>query len=83
MGLLGKITIKFILMEKTLIKELSRLNKNEKLLLVEALWDSISSDPNEVEVPDHHKSILEKRLQTLEQDKENGSSWKEVRQKHL
>jgi putative addiction module component (TIGR02574 family) len=49
-------------MEKTLIKELSRLNKNEKLLLVEALWDSISSDPNEVEVPDHHKSILEKRL---------------------
>lgn len=70
-------------MEKTLINELSQLNKNEKLLLVEALWDSIASDPEEVEIPDHHKSILEKRLQTLEQDKASGSSWKEVRQKYL
>jgi len=70
-------------MEHTLINELSQLNKNEKLLLVEALWDSIASDPEEVEIPDHHKSILEKRLQTLEQDKASGSSWKEVRQKYL
>jgi putative addiction module component (TIGR02574 family) len=70
-------------MEKTLINELSQLNKNEKLLLVEALWDSIASDPEEVEVPDHHKSILEQRLKTLEKDKKNGSSWKEIRQKYL
>jgi putative addiction module component (TIGR02574 family) len=70
-------------MEKTLINELSQLNKNEKLLLVEALWDSIASDPEEVEVPDHHKSILEQRLKTLEEDKKNGTSWKEVRQKYL
>ena len=70
-------------MEKTLINELSQLNKNEKLLLVEALWDSIASDPEEMEVPDHHKSILEQRLQTLEEDKKSGSSWKEVRQKYL
>ena len=70
-------------MEKTLINELSQLNKNEKLLLVEALWDSIASDPEEVEVPDHHKSILEQRLKTIEQDKKNGSSWKEIRQKYL
>ena len=70
-------------MEKTLINELSQLNKNEKLLLVEALWDSIASDPEEVDVPDHHKSILEQRLKTLEEDKKNGSSWKEVRQKYL
>ncbi len=70
-------------MEKTLINKLSQLNKNEKLLLVEALWDSIASAPEEVEVPDHHKSILEQRLKTLEEDKKNGSSWKEIRQKYL
>lgn len=70
-------------MEKTLINELSQLSKNEKLLLVEALWDSIATDPEEVSVPDHHKTILEKRLQTLEEDKKNGSSWKEVRRKYL
>ena len=70
-------------MEKTLINELSKLNKNEKLLLVEALWDSIASDPKEVDVPDHHKSILKQRLKTLEEDKKNGSSWKKVRKKYL
>lgn len=70
-------------MKKTLINELSQLNKNDKLLLVEALWDSIASDPEEVDVPDHHKSILEQRLKTLEEDKKSASSWKEVRQKYL
>jgi putative addiction module component (TIGR02574 family) len=70
-------------MEKTLIKELSQLNKNEKMLLVEALWDSIASEPEQLEIPAHHKTILEERLQTLEQDKRNGASWEEVRQKYL
>ncbi|HET6527362.1 MAG TPA: addiction module protein [Balneolaceae bacterium] len=70
-------------MENTLIKELSQLNKNEKMLLVEALWDSIASDPDQVEIPEHHKTILEERLKTLNQDKLNASSWEEVRQKYL
>jgi putative addiction module component (TIGR02574 family) len=70
-------------METTLIKELSQLNKNEKMLLVEALWDSIASDPDEVDVPNHHKSVLEERLKTFEQDKLNGASWEEVRQKYI
>lgn len=70
-------------MEKTLLDELSQLNKSEKLILVEALWDSIASDPKEVEVPEYHKAIIEERLKTLEQDKESGSSWEEVRQKYL
>jgi len=70
-------------MEKALLDELSQLNKNEKLILVEALWDSIASDPKEVEVPEHHKTIIEERLKTLEQDKKSGSSWEEVRQKYL
>ncbi|MCH2450560.1 MAG: addiction module protein [Gracilimonas sp.] len=70
-------------MEDTLIKELSRLNKNEKIMLVEALWDSIASDPEQVSFPEHHKSILEKRLQTLDEDTANGKSWDEVRGKYL
>ena len=70
-------------MEKALLDELSQLNKSEKLILVEALWDSIASDPSEVEVPEHHKVIIEERLNTLEQDKKSGSSWKKIRQKYL
>ncbi len=70
-------------MENTLIKELSQLNKNEKIILVEALWDSIASDPDEVNFPEHHKSILEQRLQTLGEDIENGKSWDEIRKDYL
>lgn len=70
-------------MEDTLIKELSQLSKNEKIMLVEALWDSIASDPGQVEVPNHHKTILKSRLESLEEDKLNGKSWDEIRQKYL
>ncbi len=70
-------------MEYTLIKELSRLNKNEKLILVEALWDSIAADPDQVEVPEYHQSIIEERLQTLKEDKANGKSWNEIRKNYL
>ena len=70
-------------MEKSLIEQLSQLNKNEKLLLVEALWDSIATDPKDVEVPEHHQSIIESRLQTFEEDKEDGSDWEEIKQKYI
>lgn len=70
-------------MDKALIDELSQLKKSEKLILVEALWDSIASDPSEVEVPEHHKAIIEQRLKTLEKDKKLGSSWEKIRQKYL
>ncbi len=70
-------------MKDTLIKELTRLSTNEKLLLIEALWDSIASDPDQVEIPEHHKTILEERLKTLEQDKSNGTSRNELRDEYL
>jgi putative addiction module component (TIGR02574 family) len=70
-------------MEKALLEELSQLSKSEKLILVEALWDSIASDPNEVEVPEHHKAIIQDRLTTLEQDQQSGLSWEGVRQKYV
>jgi putative addiction module component (TIGR02574 family) len=70
-------------LEDTLIKKLSRLNKNEKIILVEALWDSIASDPEQVDVPEPHISNLEERLQTLDKDTANGKSWDKIREKYL
>lgn len=70
-------------MDKALIDELLQLKKSEKLILVEALWDSIASDPSDVEVPEHHKAIIEERLKTLQEDKKSASSWEKIRQKYL
>ncbi|RJP34381.1 MAG: cysteine methyltransferase [Candidatus Omnitrophota bacterium] len=71
------------MMQQTLIKEISKLSQNEKLLLVEAIWDSIAEAEGEVEIPDHHKEIIANRLETLDQDKEQSTSWDELRTKYL
>lgn len=70
-------------MEDTLAKQIEKLNKSEKLLLVEALWDSIASEPDDVPLPEHHRTVLDERLKTLEQDTEQGVSWDEFKKNYL
>ncbi|MEX0778723.1 MAG: addiction module protein [Balneolales bacterium] len=70
-------------MVEALSKQLSKLNKNEKLLLVEALWDSIASDPEDVELPANHKAIIEERLKTFEEDKAKGADWDDFIKKYI
>jgi putative addiction module component (TIGR02574 family) len=45
------------------LPEISKLSTPEKILLVEDLWDSISSDESSVIVPESHKIELAKRLE--------------------
>lgn len=70
-------------MKDTLTKQIGKLNKSEKLRLVETLWDSIASDPSDVPLPEHHKSILDERLKTLDKDTEKGEPWNEFRKNYL
>ena len=44
------------------LPEITNLSTPEKILLVEDLWDSISSDESSVSVPESHKAELDKRL---------------------
>jgi putative addiction module component (TIGR02574 family) len=44
------------------LPEISKLSTPEKILLVEDLWDSISSDEASITVPESHKAELDKRL---------------------
>jgi len=48
------------------IPEISTLSTPEKILLVEDLWDSISSDESAVPVPESHKTELERRFKRFE-----------------
>ena len=70
-------------MEDTLAKQIEKLNKSEKLRLVEALWDSIASEPEDFPLPEHHKSVQDMRLKTLDEDTEKGTSWDEFRKNYL
>jgi len=48
------------------LPEISELSTPEKILLVEDLWDNISSDEAAVPVPESHKAELDKRLKRYE-----------------
>ncbi len=46
--------------------EIAKLSAPEKILLVEDLWDSISSDESVVAVPQSHIEELDRRLKKYE-----------------
>ncbi|MEK7702362.1 MAG: addiction module protein [Nitrospirota bacterium] len=48
------------------VPEISQLSGPEKILLVEDLWDSISSDESGVPVPQSHIDELGRRLKKYE-----------------
>lgn len=70
-------------MEDTLTKQIEKLNKSEKLLLVEALWDSIASEPEDLPLPEPHKSVLNERLKTLDEDTKKGEFRDKFWEKYL
>jgi len=48
------------------IAEIESLSTSEKILLVEDIWDEISSDEFDVPVPQSHKEELDRRLRRCE-----------------
>ena len=64
---------------KALLDEILRLPVDERLRLVEDVWDSIAATPEAVPVPDWHKAELDRRL--ANPDPGPSLTWEEVRAK--
>ena len=64
---------------KILLDEILRLPVDQRLQLVEDVWDSIASSPESVPVPDWHRAELERRL--AQPDPGPSLTWDEVRAK--
>jgi putative addiction module component (TIGR02574 family) len=58
---------------------LDGLSPEERLTLIEELWESLSTDPEQVPVTDAQKADLAKRLAAFRADPKAGSSWEEVK----
>lgn len=58
--------------------EIDKLGVDERLDLIEELWESLSSDPDQVPVPEAHKAVLDKRLAEIEAGDGAGIPWQEV-----
>ncbi len=59
--------------------EILELSVQERIRLVELIWDSIAAVPEAVEVSPALRKELEERLMEFEADPEAGFSWDEVK----
>jgi putative addiction module component (TIGR02574 family) len=62
-------------MSKQLLDEILRLPIEQRLELVEQVWDSIAATPESIPVPDWHKEELDRRLS--QDPEESDVAWDE------
>jgi putative addiction module component (TIGR02574 family) len=65
-------------MKQELVAEILALPVEERVRLVEAIWDSISAVPEALPLTDWQKQELDRRLAELEADPHAGSTLEEV-----
>ncbi|MDC7681900.1 addiction module protein [Asticcacaulis sp. BYS171W] len=56
---------------------ISDLTVEERLELIEALWDSL--EDNDLPVPEWHLAEIDRRMETFEQDKAQSVSWETIK----
>ena len=56
---------------------------DQRIQLVEDIWDSIAEIPQSVKVPDWHKKELEKRLEEFHANPDGTSPWAEIKERIL
>jgi hypothetical protein len=55
------------------LAEIQQLPLHEKLIMMETLWDGITRQEHEVNVPQWHKDILDERENLIQEGKLNSS----------
>ena len=67
-------------MNTALLDEAKRLTVDERIQLVNAIWDTVAEDAStgSLPVPDSHRLELDRRLEDRRKNPEAESSWSEV-----
>ena len=60
-----------------LAPELARLSPRQRLDLIESLWESL--DDEDVPVTDAHRTELDRRIVSFDQDREHSISWGQLK----
>lgn len=66
-------------MKQIPVAEILELPVQERIRLVEIIWESIAAIPEAVEVTPEIKAELDKRLKEFEANPEAGYSWEQVK----
>lgn len=62
-----------------MLDDILKLSVAERILLVEAIWDSIPPQEDSIEVSDETRKLLEERVEAHRQNPDSGSPWEEVK----
>ena len=60
--------------------EIGHLSREEKLRVMEAIWEDLSRDAEQVESPDWHREVLEETERRLEAGEETVRDWPEAKE---
>ncbi|MGO1692342.1 MAG: addiction module protein [Marinobacter sp.] len=63
--------------------EIQSLTISERIILAEALWDSVVAEGSEIELTELQKQELDQRLQSFELDQKCGDAWAAVKARIL
>jgi len=59
--------------------EINDLNVEERLELIESLWESLVEDPSKIPVTDAQKRMLDERLDEIDAGDDAGIPWEELK----
>jgi putative addiction module component (TIGR02574 family) len=62
------------------LAEIQQLPLHEKLMVMEALWESIAPAEDQLEVPQWHKDILDEREKLVQDGRAKFIDWEEAKQ---
>jgi putative addiction module component (TIGR02574 family) len=65
-------------MSKFSAADVLQLPVQERLQLVEDIWNSIADSPETLELSDADKRLIDERLESRDRNPNAGSSWEEV-----
>ena len=64
----------------TEIKDILKLSINDRIHLVQTIWDSISEDTENLSISEQHKEILDERLIAHENNPSEVLSWETLKE---
>jgi putative addiction module component (TIGR02574 family) len=60
--------------------EIEELSTDERLRLIEDVWETIETSPDSLALSEEHREVLEQRLSELDQNPNSTLSWDETLQ---
>ena len=63
------------------IDEVKKLSIHERIELVEQIWDSIAAHPEQIELTEAQRAELDRRLEAMQANPDEGVPWEELRQR--